>query len=269
MFSSQANTYFMKHIEYSTWIATLTLILTTGNLAQAQALQSDQQQIANLSVQHCTVTQQAQYFLFLPQNYDGAATNRWPVILFLHGLGERGTNIWVTTVHGPLQYIKTHPAFPFIFVAPQCPGEKWSDEAVLGVLDQVEANYAVDTNRVYLTGLSMGGYGVWGLATAHANRFAAAAPISGGGALLNIIVDRLLPEKTQALKDLPVWAFHGGKDPVVPVSESERMVAALKQFGCKDVKLTIYPDAGHDAWTQTYDNPELYAWFLQHTRKTD
>jgi predicted peptidase len=246
--------------------AVLMLVAIATFRANGQMLSPDQTAITNLSVQKCSVTEFAQYFLFLPKDYDSHATKRWPVVLFLHGLGERGSNIWQTTVHGPVQYIAKHPDFPFVLVAPQCPGEEWSAEVVLGVLDQVEARYAVDTNRVYLTGLSMGGYGVWDLATSHAERFAAVAPISGGGEMLGVIVSGKLPDKTQSLKDLPFWVFHGRKDEVVPLSESERMVAAVKQFGCNEVKLTVYPEAKHNAWTQTYENPELYQWFLKHKR---
>jgi predicted peptidase len=126
--------------------------------------------------------------------------------------------------------------------------------------------YAIDTNRVYLTGLSMGGYGTWKLATAHPERFAAIAPICGGGE----IIDVLLAERRKAadLKALGIWAFHGAKDPVVPVEESERMVNALMRAGCTDVQLTIYPEAGHESWTEAYANPKLYDWFLAHKRKS-
>jgi predicted peptidase len=122
----------------------------------------------------------------------------------------------------------------------------------------------VDTHRIYLTGLSMGGFGTWTLGLTFPERFAAIAPLCGGG-------DSLTPylatgARKEALKTLPVWAFHGAKDPVVPPIESEHMVGLLKQLGDKDVKLTIYPDALHDCWTQTYANPELFEWFLKHSR---
>jgi predicted peptidase len=152
--------------------------------------------------------------------------------------------------------------FPFIVVSPQCPdGKIWSDDLLLGLLDEIERNYAVDTRRVYLTGLSMGGFGTWSLGLSHPEKFAAIAPICGGGNLIT----PLLADKSQ-LSTLPVWAFHGAKDPVVPVEESQRMVDLLKKSGVKEVKLTIYPEAQHDSWTQTYANPELFAWFLEHSR---
>ncbi len=110
----------------------------------------------------------------------------------------------------------------------------------------------------------MGGYGTWRLGLMYPERFAAIAPICGGGDILSVL---LSSQKAEAIKSLGVWAFHGEQDPVVPVAESERMVTALKRLGCDDVKLTVYPNAQHDSWTETYNNPQLYEWFLQHRRK--
>jgi predicted peptidase len=222
----------------------------------------------SMSVQDFSTTERCQYLLFLPKGYDANGTNRWPVILFLHGIGESGTNIWRTTLHGPVQFIEKHSDFPFILISPQCPvGQKWSDQIVLGILSEVESKYAVDTNRVYLTGLSMGGFGVWSLATTYPEKFAAVAPISGGGDTMGLIICTW-NGKAQILKSLPFWAFHCKGDPIVSVSESKRMVDALKKYGCKDVKLTIYPQAQHDAWTKTYDSPQLYEWLLKYKRGT-
>jgi predicted peptidase len=127
--------------------------------------------------------------------------------------------------------------------------------ALSALLDNLAARYRVDQDRVYVTGLSMGGFGAWQLAVDYPARFAAIAPVCGKGE----------PAKAQLIKDLPIWVFHGAKDPVVPVSNSQDMVDALKKCG-SDVKLTIYPEALHDSWTETYNNPELYNWFLQHKR---
>src|SRR5579883_1137365 len=108
--------------------------------------------IENLSPQKFSATFSADYLLFLPKGYDASGGKRWPLMLFLHGAGERGSNVWRTTMHGPTKYIEQHPDFPFILVSPQCPeGRKWSDEIVLGILDTVIAKYDVDTNRIYLT----------------------------------------------------------------------------------------------------------------------
>jgi predicted peptidase len=208
----------------------------------------------------------AHYLLFLPEKYSPRSrAKRWPLILFLHGSGERGDDVWKVAIHGPPKIVKDNPDFPFIVLSPLCPEDKyWSEELLLHLLDEIVQNYRVDPRRIYLTGLSMGGYGTWKLGLTHPEKFAAIAPICGGGDP----IDALLAErkKAQALKTLGIWAFHGRRDPIVPLSESERMLAAMKNAGCADIKLTIYPDAEHDSWTETYENPALYGWFLEHKR---
>jgi predicted peptidase len=209
----------------------------------------------------------ADYLLFLPKGYQPKGAQRWPLILFLHGAGERGQDLRKVAVHGPPKIVKQRPDLPFIVVSPQCPdGQSWSDDVVLALLDHVLKKYQVDPARVYLTGLSMGGFGTWSLGVKYPERFAAIAPICGGGDILGVLLSSS-KEKSAALKSLGVWAFHGAKDPVVKLEESERMIAALKKAGVKDLELTIYPDAQHDSWTETYNNDKLYQWFLQHERK--
>ncbi len=212
---------------------------------------------------------QVNYLLFLPKGYEAAKnpqSRRWPLILFLHGAGERGTDIWKVAVHGPPKNVATHPDFPFIVVSPQCPdGQIWSKETLLALLDEVIEKYAVDKQRVYLTGLSMGGYGTWDLGLSGPERFAAMAPICGGGELITLLLSS--GQKSTALKSLGIWAFHGAKDPVVPLHESERMIDFVKKAGASEARLTVYPEATHDAWTETYNNPELYEWFLKHRRE--
>lgn len=198
------------------------------------------------------------YQLFLPKAY-GQADKKWPLILFLHGAGERGDDIDLVKKHGPPKNVEGNPDFQFIVVSPQCPkNENWNKEQqqgqLLALLDSVIAKYNVDTDRIYLTGLSMGGYGSFGLAAVAPERFAAVVPICGGGRV----------DTADKLAGLPLWVFHGAKDIVVPVKRSEEMVEAIRALG-GDVTLTIYPDANHDSWTATYDNPELYDWFLKHT----
>ncbi len=205
------------------------------------------------------------YLLFLPKGYDAKAQKRWPLILFLHGAGERGTNVWKVATHGPPKHVTSKPDFSFILVSPQCPeGRIWSNDQLLPLLEQIMRNYAVDKSRVYLTGLSMGGYGTWSLGLTYPELFAAIAPICGGGEFISPFLSSR--DKPGALRSLGIWAFHGAKDPVVPVAESERMVELAKKLGIKEVKLTVYPEAGHDAWTETYNNPQLYEWLLEHSR---
>lgn len=128
---------------------------------------------------------------------------------------------------------------------------------MIALLDEVTAAYRADTDRIYVTGLSMGGFGTWSLGIAYPDRFAALAPICGGNN----------PQQVSLLKQVPVWVFHGAKDTVVPLSQSEAMVEALREAG-GDVKLTVYPEAGHDSWTETYNNDELYEWLLQHSLRS-
>jgi predicted peptidase len=210
-------------------------------------------------------TLRADYLLFLPRGYDPKGSERWPLMLFLRGAGERGTNLAKVAFHGPPKLVKQRPDFPFIVVSPQCPdGETWSNDVLLGLLDEVISQNKVDTNRIYVTGLSMGGYGTWSLATRAPERFAAVAPICGGGETIRVLLASR--QNSAALKSLGVWAFHGAKDSVVPLEESERMVNALKKTGAKDVKLTVYPEAQHDSWTEAYANEDLYKWLLGHSR---
>lgn len=201
------------------------------------------------------------YLLFVPKSYD-ASGDRWPLILFLHGLGECGNgNLDKVKVHGPPKIVQQQAEFPFVVISPQCPRPKnhyraaWQQDQLVQLVDQVVGQLHVDRRRVYVTGLSMGGYGTWRLAATYPDRFAAAVPICGGGK----------PAFAKALAKLPIWCFHGARDNVVPVSQSEEMVAAVKAAG-GNAKLTIYPKAGHNSWTATYDNPELYKWLLAQRR---
>lgn len=206
------------------------------------------------------------YWVHLPRGYATDTSQSWPLVLFLHGAGERGDNLDRVLVHGPPRLARDGRDFPFILVSPQCPaGHRWDPEALLGLLDEVQTRYRVDGQRVYLTGLSMGGFGTWALASRYPERFAAIAPICGGGQTIDVLLAPL--ERQQALRGLGVWAFHGARDKVVPLEESERMVAAFRRVGVPDVKLTVYPEAEHDSWTETYNNPELYEWLLRHQRK--
>jgi predicted peptidase len=194
------------------------------------------------------------YLLYLPKEYDKKES--WPLMLFLHGAGERGDDLNAVKVHGPPKLIEAGKEFPFIVVAPQCPATKWWEPLELrALLDEIETKYKVDKDRIYLTGLSMGGYGSWNLLAEQPMRFAAVVPICGGGD----------PEKVKLFADVPIWVFHGGKDNVVPLKGSEAMVEALKKKG-SDVKFTIYPETGHDSWVQAYDDPKLYEWLLEQKR---
>ena len=208
----------------------------------------------------------ARFLLYLPEGYQDKKETKWPLMLFLHGAGERGDDLNRLKVHGPPKLVEKGQKFPFIIISPQCPkNQRWDDAMLAALLDHACMEYRVDTSRLYLTGLSMGGYGSWSLGMALCDRLAAIAPICGGGSFIDVY--NASGAKGKALRSLGVWAFHGAKDTVVPLSESEKMVEALKKFGHPAPKLTIYPAARHDSWTKTYDNPELYQWFLKYQRK--
>jgi predicted peptidase len=204
------------------------------------------------------------YLLHLPRDYGADPEERWPTILFLHGAGERGEDLKLVKKHGIPKIVEGQKDFPFIALSPQCPADSawWAQvDALDALLEETVSTYAVDRDRLYLTGLSLGGYGAWHLATVYPDRFAAVAPICGGGVWFFGF-----PEKVCRLRDVPVWAFHGAKDQAVPLEESEKMVDALRDCG-GDVRFTVYPEADHDSWTETYENPELYTWFLEHRRR--
>jgi len=194
------------------------------------------------------------YLVYLPSGYY-RSFGSWPLILDLHGSGQVGRNIDRVRAGGLARRSEAGWQFPFIILAPQSPRQGWDVEAIDAVLEEVLGRYRGDANRVYLTGFSMGASGAWALAAAHPERFAAIAPICGGGD----------PALTSRLLGVPTWAFHGAEDTVVPTEESRRMVAALERAG-GDVRLTVYPGVGHDA-APAYADPRLYDWFVAHRRR--
>ena len=203
------------------------------------------------------------YLAITPANF--RSQRRWPLILFLHGSEQRGNDLNLLKVNGPPKYALNNPDFPFVVVAPQLAlGKIWDGDAVAALAKQLIARFKIDPARIYLTGLSTGGYGTWSAALKHPERFAAVAPVSGGGN--TVIPKHAEGAQLDALRSLGVWAFHGGSDSVVDPSESQRMIGELQRIGAGDVRLTIYPGAPHDIWSQVYDSPALYDWFLQHQR---
>jgi predicted peptidase len=192
--------------------------------------------------------------VYLPDGYCDSDA-RWPLVLFLHGVGECGEDLEIVKKQGLPRVLEEGNPLPFLVVSPQARSHGWNPEVLLTLLDQIEERYRVDRDRIYVTGLSMGGFGTWALAAADPGRFAAAVPICGGGD----------PAWAGRLKDLPLWVVHGAQDDTVPIGQSEEMVRALRAVG-GNVEFTVYPEAGHDCWTQTYDDPKLYGWLLRHRR---
>lgn len=195
------------------------------------------------------------FWLFLPEGFDAKASEKkWPLLLFLHGSGERGDDLEKVKVHGPPKIVAADASkIPMIVISPQCEsGRRWDSAELVQLVDQMAAKFNADPKKLYLTGLSMGGYGTWNILADYPGKFAAAVPVCGGGN----------PTQVEKMKRTPIWVFHGAKDQAVPLTRSEEMVAALKQIE-GDVKLTVYPEAGHDSWTETYANPEVYKWLLE------
>jgi predicted peptidase len=199
------------------------------------------------------------YYLYSPPD---EAQEKLPLILFLHGGGERGNNLEQIKVHGLPKLLETED-LPFIVISPQCPKRSWWSShlpALKHLIDEMVKAGKADSQRIYCTGLSMGGYGTWHMALEYPNLFAAIAPICGGWLWGYQFYERLCE-----IQHLPVWAFHGEKDEVVPAKDSKEMVQVLN--ACDgNARLTLYPELGHDSWTVTYANPDLYTWFLEHRR---
>jgi len=199
------------------------------------------------------------YLLHLPKDYEQEEAKSWPLILFLHGAGEIGDNLEMLRVQALPKVIEQKDDFPFIVVSPQCPsGSSWHNEfiALDELMQEIIDNYKVDQSRLYLTGLSMGGFAAWDYAIVHPDWYAAVIPICGGTSY---------PYNLDLIKEVPIWVFHGAKDDIVPIEESQIAVDALLNVGGK-VKFTVYPEAGHDAWTETYNNPEVFQWLLEQSK---
>lgn len=198
------------------------------------------------------------YILHVPDDYDSSRDAHWPLLLFLHGAGERGSDADLAATHGPPKLADDGREFGFILVTPQCSeSSQWVAElsTLNRLLDEVAAAYRVDPARIYVTGLSMGGFGTWSLAVRYPERFAAIAPICGG----------LWAQSARPIRHTPVWTFHGEEDETIPIASTEQIVDELVALDA-DVRFTRYPGVAHDSWTQAYGDPALYDWLLSHRR---
>lgn len=215
------------------------------------------------------------YRLLSPQPYD--ASKKYPLVLFLHGSGERGSDNEAQLIHGVAEFVKpdNRQKYPCFLVAPQCPaGQKWVDvdwsaathwqpkepsesaSLVLELIPALEKECSIDPKRIYLTGLSMGGYGAWDLLARRPDLFAADVPICGGG------------DEKQAAKlvKVPIWAFHGDQDTAVPVCRTRNMIAAIKEAGGHP-RYTEYPGRGHDSWVPAYKDDAMMKWLFEQKRE--
>lgn len=201
------------------------------------------------------------YAIYLPRDYSADAEKKWPLILFLHGRGESGIDGARQTSQGlGPAILRNADRWPFIVVFPQKPerDRQWEDyeSMVLAILNETERAFRIDESRRYLTGLSQGGHGTMVFGARHAEKWAAIAPICGypGGEPL-----------AKRLREIPAWCFHGEEDSVVPLSETVSFVEAVRAEG-GTVKLTTYPETGHNSWDAAYADPELPRWFLSNQK---
>lgn len=202
------------------------------------------------------------YQLYIPASIansrHGDEVTRWPLLIFLHGSGERGTDIARVKVHGPPKYAERQTGFPFILISPLLPAdEDWDIARLETILDHAIETLPVDPDRLYLTGLSRGGHATWRWAAADPGRFAAIAPVAGRGDTGTAC----------ALTEIHIWAFHGDRDDVVEPEGSFAMARAIHACGGQRARLTIYPDLGHNAWDPAYADSALYLWLLSQARK--
>lgn len=196
------------------------------------------------------------YILHKPAN----TKEQKPLIVFISGDGEKGTDLEKVKIHGPLKYLKTHELDAYI-LAPQCKeDEKWSIESIYELILKVQKENKIDPDRIYVTGLSSGGWAAWNLALSYPDKFAALVPISG-------FVDLIELESACKIANIPTRIFHGLLDDVVKVDYAIAIYKELKKCNAKDVQLTIFDDAGHDSWTKVYDNPEIYNWMFKQKKQ--
>lgn len=194
-------------------------------------------------------------WVWLPPDYTRRG-ERWPLVVFLHGSGERGTELDKVKVHGPPMWVARGTAYPCLLVSPQLEeGARWEPERLHRLLGALQSHLHADRRRCVATGLSLGGHGVWNWASAHPGDLAAIAPVCGYGD----------PAAVAAMRGVPVRAYHGAVDPVVPLARQQACVDALLAAGGR-ATLTIYPGVGHDAWTPAYQDPDLMPWLLAQHR---
>jgi len=230
------------------------LILNVSLVGEGIKNKSSEKFITNLAMQVSL-----KYHIYFPNNYHDSDT-KFPLVLFLHGAGERGDDLRLVEKHGIPKMINNGINFPFITVAPQCPKfQYWSEpvnvKTLLLLVEEIIKKNKVDIERIYATGLSMGGYGTLAIAKERPDLFSAIIPVCGGLDTTDI----------ERLKDIPIWLFHGAEDKVVPVENSELIYDLLKPIN-PEIKITIYKGINHNSWEMTYNNQNIYDWMLKYKK---
>lgn len=235
------------------WVLGIALLAMLPLSAETQTARQSAQNFERDIVK----TVSANYLLYLPKGYDDDPAKKWPLMIFLHGSGERGDNLNKVKRFGPPALVEKGKEFPFIIVSPQCPHQGWWDVDMLNVFyDDMLEKYRVDPNRVYLTGISMGGFGTWEWAARNPEKFAAIAPVCGWGPEINY----------DKLKDMPIWAFHGDQDQAVDLEKAQLVIDAVSEAGGAP-EFTVFEGVGHDSWDPAYNNQALYDWMLSHSKE--
>jgi predicted esterase len=216
---------------------------------------------------HTSEKAKLDFLFYIPADYGKEPQQKWPLILYLHGAGDQGDNLDYLLTGGLPQMLEKRSDFPSIVVSPKAQGEYefWSKEPMIdslfALLEEVQAIYSIDPKRIYVTGASVGGNGTWTIGLRDPQRFAALVPVMGYyGYPFSV------PENICDLKDVPVWAFHGSKDELVPLSAEEGLINALKKCG-GNAQLTVFQDAGHDVSYQAYSSPDLFKWMFSQSRR--
>lgn len=237
------------------WMLTLGLVTLLAGCAHNGWLLSEGQHPQGYQARVTRVVS-GKFLLFLPAGFQAHGHTRYPLLIFLHGSGEAGDDLEKVKVHGPPNFVSARPDFPFIVASPQSSSSRDFDPVALNLmLDELLAKLPIDKDRVYLTGLSLGGIWSYGWASQNPERFAAIAPVCG----------RWEPDDACKLKNIPVWAFHGALDDAVPIKDDQDMIAAINACG-GNAKISVYPDVGHNVWDPAYADPKMYEWLLQQHR---
>lgn len=233
-----------------------TLMISAGCSSNSAAVGAQTEHRDRLALQ---ATIEMGYLLYLPDDFDADPAKRWPLVVFLHGRGESGSDLKKVAVHGPPKFAAAGDSLPFVLLSPQCPeGQSWNITHLEALLDSVLKRYEdrIDRDRVYVTGLSMGGGGAWEWLSRPRHPFAAAFIVCGAPSALPIRI----------ADPVPVWAVHGDKDDVVPAFISHMATDVFHQAGA-EVRLSIYPGVNHGAWDRGYAEPDLWRWLLSHKKQ--